>query len=116
MQRDCLEGNSMKKAQPAHLGFDAKRLDRIVTWMESYVSAGKFPGSSLLICRDGHEVFHHATGLRSIETGKAFERDTVVRIYSMSKPVNSLAFRTNSMPFLASRIALVATTNTSWTL
>ncbi len=81
----------MKKAQPAHLGFDAKRLDRIVTWMESYVSAGKFPGSSLLICRDGHEVFHHATGLRSIETGKAFERDTVVRIYSMSKPVTSVA-------------------------
>ena len=73
------------------LRFDRARLDRIGDWMARYVAQGKYAGSSVLIARGGHEVYHHATGLRDIETGLPFERDTIVRIYSMTKPVTAVA-------------------------
>ena len=79
---------------PQTLGFDRARLDRIVDWMARYVAQGKYAGSSMLIARGGHEVYHHATGLRDIETVLPFERDTVVRIYSMTKPVTAMAVMT----------------------
>ncbi len=81
----------MHRGSAAKLGFDPERLGRIGDWMESYVAERKFPGSSMLISRHGEEVFFHAAGLRDIESGAAFERDTVARIYSMTKPVTSVA-------------------------
>ncbi len=59
--------------------------------MDRYVEARKYPGSSVLIARGGEEVFFHATGTRNVEAGLPFTRDTVVRIYSMTKPVTSVA-------------------------
>lgn len=76
---------------PSLLGFDAGRLQRIDRWMERYVRDEKFPGSSVLIARNGQIVHLAATGLRSIEEEKPFETDTIVRIYSMTKPVTSVA-------------------------
>ena len=69
---------------PETLGFDRARLDRIGDWMARYVAQGKYAGSSVLIKRGGQEVYHHAAGL-------PFQRDTVVRIYSMTKPVTAVA-------------------------
>lgn len=59
--------------------------------MQSYVDTRKYPGASILIARGGEEVFFHATGRRSIEKDLPFERDTIVRLYSMTKPVTTLA-------------------------
>lgn len=73
------------------LTLDPDRLDRIKTWMQAYVDERKFPGCSTLIRQGGNEVFYHQTGLRDVEGGLPFERDTVARIYSMTKPVTSLA-------------------------
>jgi len=73
------------------MGFDQERLDRIAGWMQSYVDTRKYPGSSVLIHQGGKEVYFHATGSRNIEAGLPFERDTVARIYSMTKPVTTVA-------------------------
>ncbi len=81
----------MRVAKPEDRGLDGTRLDRIGTWMRAYVDARRYPGSSVLIARGGEEVFFHATGLRSIEAGLPFARDTVVRLYSMTKPVTTVA-------------------------
>lgn len=70
---------------------DQPRLDRIKTWMQAYVDERKFPGASLLITQGGKEVFHHATGLRDIARDLPFQRDTLARIYSMTKPITSVA-------------------------
>ncbi|TKZ18122.1 beta-lactamase family protein [Shimia litoralis] len=59
--------------------------------MDSYVQSRKFAGSSLLLARGGEEVFFHKTGLRDIASRASFERNTVARIYSMTKPVTSVA-------------------------
>ena len=72
-------------------GFDLSRLKRLSHWMQAYVDEAKFSGSAILINRNGHEVFFDATGLRNRESGELFERDTVVRLYSMTKPVTTMA-------------------------
>jgi len=45
------------------LGFDPDRLNRITDWMQRYVDEKKFPGSSLLIKRNGSEVFYSNVGI-----------------------------------------------------
>lgn len=72
-------------------GFDQSRLDRIGAWMERYVAERKYAGSSVLIHRGGTEAYFNATGKRSVEQDLPFERNTVARIYSMTKPITSVA-------------------------
>ncbi len=73
------------------LKFDKTRLDRIATWMDSYVADRKFSGSSVLINRGGEEAYFNAAGLRDVENNLPFERHTLARIYSMTKPITSVA-------------------------
>lgn len=81
----------MQTATPEALGFDPDRLGRIDTWMNRYVEERKYAGSSLLIARGGQEVYFNATGARDVEADLPFERDTLARIYSMTKPITSVA-------------------------
>ncbi len=78
-------------ADPKSRGFDAARLDVIRDWMQRLVTDRKHAGNGLLIARGGDVVFDHVAGLRRIEDDAAFERDTVARIYSMTKPVTTVA-------------------------
>ena len=66
---------------------DPARLDRIKSWMQASVEERKYPGSSILIGRGGQEVMFHATGQRDIARSLPYGRDTLARIYSMTKPV-----------------------------
>ncbi|MGB0848452.1 MAG: serine hydrolase domain-containing protein [Thiolinea sp.] len=75
------------KMKPPQLGFDTERLQRINRWMQRYIDEGKLAGSSVLLARHG-EIVHLATaGQRSLAENQPFETDTIVRIYSMTKPV-----------------------------
>ncbi|MEJ6709175.1 MAG: serine hydrolase domain-containing protein [Amylibacter sp.] len=71
--------------------FVPARLQRIADWMDGYVTDRKFAGSSVLINRGGQEAYFNAAGLRDVENGLPFERDTIARIYSMTKPITSVA-------------------------
>ena len=71
--------------------FDETRLNRIRIWMDRYVDQRKYAGSSFLLKHKGDEVFFHSSGLRNLEEALPFQRDTLVRIYSMTKPVTSVA-------------------------
>ena len=70
---------------------DRDRLGRLTDWMQGYVDTRRFPGCSLLIAQGGTEVFYGEAGLRDVEGELPFTRDTIARIYSMTKPVTSLA-------------------------
>ena len=76
---------------PGQLGFDPDRLQQIEIWMKRYVEEKKYAGSSLLIGRQGKIAYLQAVGRRSIEDDLPFEIDNLVRIYSMTKPLTSLA-------------------------
>ncbi len=71
--------------------FDKSRLARISGWMQGYIDRQQFPGCSVLVAQDGQEVFFDQAGLRDVASGLPWERNTVARIYSMTKPVTSLA-------------------------
>lgn len=70
-------------------GFDAERLTRITEWMQSYVDRRRFAGCATLILRGGEEVYYQHVGSRNLEDNLPWERDTVARIYSMTKPITS---------------------------
>jgi CubicO group peptidase (beta-lactamase class C family) len=72
-------------------GFDPQRLARIGSWMQSYVDARKYAGCSVLIAQDGAEVYYNDCGQRDMAGGLPFQRDTVARIYSMTKPITTVA-------------------------
>lgn len=81
----------MDRVTPEAAGFDAERLHRIENWMQSYVDRGRFPGCSVLIARGGEEVYFSAVGHRDVEAATPMTRDSIVRIYSMTKPITSVA-------------------------
>ena len=72
-------------------GFHANRLPRIAAHIDRYVESGKLPGALCLVSRGGEEAFFHACGMRDVERGAPMQRDTVVRFYSMTKPIASVA-------------------------
>lgn len=71
--------------------FDPARLTRIADWMQTYIDARRFAGASVLVAQGGKEVYYHDCGMRDLGAGQPWQRDTVARIYSMSKPVTSVA-------------------------
>lgn len=71
--------------------FDPARLNRIADWMQTYIDARRFAGASVLVAQGGKEVYYHDCGLRDLSTSQPWQRDTVARIYSMTKPVTSVA-------------------------
>src|SRR3954470_991440 len=76
---------------PEDVGFDAGRLRRIDRHFASYVDDGRLPGWLALVSRRG-EIAHLSTyGARDMASGAPVETDTLFRIYSMSKPITSVA-------------------------
>ncbi|MEO0750350.1 MAG: serine hydrolase domain-containing protein [Pseudomonadota bacterium] len=62
--------------------------------MQSHADSRQLPGASIAITRGADLVYTHCCGQRSVETGAPFELDTVVRIFSMTKPITSVALMT----------------------
>ena len=76
---------------PAKAGFDAARLARIDTHLARYVDDGLLAGFQVAVARDGQVVHHGTYGLRDREAGLPVQPDTIWRIYSMTKPLTSVA-------------------------
>jgi CubicO group peptidase (beta-lactamase class C family) len=76
---------------PAEAGFDAQRLQRIDRHFARYVEDGRLAGWLAVVARHGRVVHVARAGLRDVEAGLPVEPDTVWRIYSMTKPITSVA-------------------------
>jgi CubicO group peptidase (beta-lactamase class C family) len=77
--------------EPAEVGFDASRLGRIATHLDRYVDDGRLPGVSVLLTRGGQIAYTHRYGQRDCERSLPVAADTIYRIYSMTKPIVSIA-------------------------
>ncbi|MFI6132549.1 serine hydrolase domain-containing protein [Micromonospora sp. NPDC051141] len=76
---------------PGRVGFDPARLARIDEHFARYVDDGRLAGWQVVVTRRG-EIAHSSTyGLRDREAGTPVEADTLWRIYSMTKPITSVA-------------------------
>lgn len=76
---------------PEEVGLDPARLTRIEAHFARYVDEGKLPGFLVAVARHGHLAHLAAYGHRDKESGLPIEADTVFRIYSMTKPLTSVA-------------------------
>ena len=72
-------------------GFSEKKLKNLTPHIQKYVDSGKLPGVACLVSRHGEEAYFHAYGYRDVERQLDVSRDTIFRIYSMSKPITSVA-------------------------
>lgn len=73
-------------------GLSLDRLENITRHLdENYIRPGKFPGTVTLVARKGEVAWVKAQGLMDVEREKPAKRDTLFRIYSMTKPVTSIA-------------------------
>ena len=72
-------------------GFNPKRLNRVVDLCERYVNEGKLPCAQVQIVHEGDVVLRHTTGMADIESSKPLDDDSIFRIYSMTKPITSIA-------------------------
>lgn len=79
------------EVEASEVGLDAARLARIDTHFQRYVDDGKLPGFAVLVSRRGRIVHLGSAGRRDVEADAAAEPDTVFRIFSMTKPIVSVA-------------------------
>jgi CubicO group peptidase (beta-lactamase class C family) len=83
------------ETDPAAAGFDAARLNRISTHLyENYVATGKIVGCQALVARHGHVAYFNSFGCADRERNEPMRDDTIFRIYSMTKPITSVALMT----------------------
>jgi CubicO group peptidase (beta-lactamase class C family) len=89
------EGDAMGGLKPeadaAEVGLDPARLGRLDRHFARYVDDGRLPGWLITVSRYGRLAHVSCCGSRDIEAGLEVEPDTLWRIYSMTKPVISVA-------------------------
>ena len=79
--------------QPESMGLCSQRLARIDRFLaDRYIAPGKLPCAQLVVARQGQVVHQSVLGQASLEDGTPMREDTIVRIYSMTKPLTSVAF------------------------
>ena len=73
------------------VGFSVERLNRIRPMLERYIAEQKFAGFVTAIARRGKLVHLEAVGMSHIEAKQPMQVDTLFRIYSMTKPIVTVA-------------------------
>jgi CubicO group peptidase (beta-lactamase class C family) len=80
---------------PKNTGLSTARLERITEHLErSYIAPGKIAGCQVAVARHGHLAYFRSLGSMDLERGKAMGEDAIFRIYSMTKPITSVALMT----------------------
>src|ERR1700761_1489879 len=80
-------------SSPESAGMSKAGLDRVEAHLKGrYIDGGRFPGTQLLVYRRGKVVHSAVQGFADIERKAPVKDDTIFRIYSMTKPITSVAF------------------------
>ena len=80
---------------PKRAGFAPERINRITDHLDkNYIAPGKIAGCQTLVARHGHVAYFKSLGLMDRERRKPMTDDTIFRLYSMTKPITSVALMT----------------------
>jgi CubicO group peptidase (beta-lactamase class C family) len=77
--------------RPAGAHFNPQKLERIGEFFRNEVADGRIPGAIVLIQQHGRPVYFEKFGVRDVTSGLPMTDDTIFTVYSMSKPVTSVA-------------------------
>ncbi len=85
------QADALPVASPEEVGMSAQRLDRIDAAMQKAVDSGELPGAVVFIARDGQLVYAKSFGWQDRAKKIPMNTDSIFRLYSMTKPVVSVA-------------------------
>ena len=86
-----VQAADLRKGRAESVGMSSQRLAMIKPHMQQYIDRGELAGIVTLIARDGKIVHFEKVGKLNIETGEAIQKDSLFRIYSMTKPIVTTA-------------------------
>ena len=87
----ALVGMGLPEVPSEQVGMSKQKLGRIHDVLQQQVADGKLPGTVVLVARKGKLIYADAAGFQDKEEGKPMALDSLFRIYSMTKPLVSVA-------------------------
>ena len=66
---------------------DVRKLDRMGAILREYVEQKEIAGGNVCVLHYGEEIYYAQEGFADIATGRKIQRDSLFRLYSMTKPV-----------------------------
>lgn len=87
----AVSAQDIPRAAPEEVGLSSAGLAAVTANLQSHIDAGHIAGAVAAVVRDGKLVYFEALGQRDIETASVMPEDALFRIYSMTRPVTSLA-------------------------
>lgn len=82
---------SLPRAKPEDVGMSSARLQKVKAYFEDEVKAGRLPGGVIAVARNGKLVMYESFGKHNPAAAAAMPKDAIFRIYSMTKPLVSVA-------------------------
>jgi CubicO group peptidase (beta-lactamase class C family) len=87
----AVRAQGLPTTSPEDVGMSGERLARIDDFVDRHLGAHHFAGAVTLVARNGQVVQFKAYGMQDIESGVPMAKDSIFRIYSMTKPITSVA-------------------------
>jgi len=87
----ALQAQNLPSAKPEQVGLSSERLARLSDWLRAEVAQKKIPGAVIMVVRGGRVAYLDAIGQRDPAAPAAMKADDIFRIYSMTKPIVSVA-------------------------
>src|SRR5262245_19959759 len=81
----------MPRAEPEEVGLESAKLQEACKTMQTIIDKKEMAGAIIAVARHGKVVLLHALGEMEAGSGKPMKTDTIVRIYSMTKPITTVA-------------------------
>ena len=82
---------TLPTTKPENVDLSTERLNRLSAILKADVNQGKIPGAVALIARRGKVAYFESFGMRDKAKAAPMKKDTIFRIYSMTKPIVSVA-------------------------
>jgi CubicO group peptidase (beta-lactamase class C family) len=86
-----LAAQGLPRAEPEDVGLSSERLERVGQVFGSYAAGGRLAGAAGMVIRHGHVAYLDAWGMRDVAARDPLEPTDIFRIYSMTKPITSVA-------------------------
>lgn len=90
-QTTAIARDYVPATKPERVGMSSERLALMTSSMQNVVDQGKFSGVVTLVARHGKVVHFDAVGKQDVEANKPMAKDSIFRIYSMTKPITGVA-------------------------
>jgi CubicO group peptidase (beta-lactamase class C family) len=82
---------TLPRTKPEQVGLSSERLEHVSRVLRNEIEKGKIPGAVALVARKGRIAYFESFGVRDPQTRVPMTKDAIFRIYSMTKPITSVA-------------------------